>query len=252
MPPSNTLRAWLRERPFALAMSSGFFGFFAHTGVLSVLEEEGLHPARISGSSAGALVGGAWAAGVTAISLADELLALRRRDFWDPAPGAGFLSGKLFRKRLDAMLPVREFERCRVPVAISVFDVVAGRTRVVRTGLLASAIHASCAVPGLFHPVWLEGRPHWDGGVLDRPGLSGMPEGVPVLYHHLASRSPWRRRGSPALRIPERAGMVTLVIEKLPRAGPFRLEQGARAYEEARRATRIALDTQPKGGMVSI
>ena len=59
-----TLEEWLREAPFALGMSSGFFGFFAHTGVVTVLEDEGLLPSRVSGSSAGALVGGAWAAGV--------------------------------------------------------------------------------------------------------------------------------------------------------------------------------------------
>ena len=65
-----TLREALREGPFTLAMSSGFFGFFAHCGVLSVLEDEGLVPSRASGSSAGALVTGAWAAGLDAGTLA--------------------------------------------------------------------------------------------------------------------------------------------------------------------------------------
>ena len=49
------LGEWLGERPFSLAMSSGFFGFFAHTGVVEVLDEEGLRPARLYGASAGAL-----------------------------------------------------------------------------------------------------------------------------------------------------------------------------------------------------
>jgi len=43
----NTLRDWLRAGPFTLAMSSGFFGFYAHAGFLSVLEAEGLLPARV-------------------------------------------------------------------------------------------------------------------------------------------------------------------------------------------------------------
>src|SRR3954470_8125789 len=98
-----TLRDYLREGPFALAMSSGFFSFFAHTGFFTVLEDEGLLPARISGSSAGALVGGAWAAGMSARALGRELCALERRDFWDPGVGAGLLRGKLFRERLDAL-----------------------------------------------------------------------------------------------------------------------------------------------------
>jgi NTE family protein len=233
-------------------MSSGFFGFFAHTGMLEVLEDAGLLPQRISGASAGALVGGAFAAGLSARAFAAELLALKREQFWDPAPGAGLLSGRLFRDRLESILPVKRFEDCRTPLAVSTFDLIGRRTRVLDKGLLAPAIQASCAVPFMFHPVWVDGVPLWDGGVTDRPGLVGMPTDEPVFYHHLASRSPWRRAKSPALRVPARALMVTLVIETLPRAGPFRLEAGARAYEEAKRATRVALRRPVKDGIVRI
>ena len=65
----STLRRWLSEGPFTLDMSSGFFGFFAHAGVVSVLEEEQLFPARVSGSSAGALIGGTFGAVLVSFSL---------------------------------------------------------------------------------------------------------------------------------------------------------------------------------------
>ena len=55
---------WLEEAPFSLAMSSGFFGFFAHAGVLAALDESALIPKQLSGSSAGALVSVAYAAGL--------------------------------------------------------------------------------------------------------------------------------------------------------------------------------------------
>lgn len=232
---------WLRERPFALAMSSGFFGFFAHTGLVSVLEEERLLPTRITGSSAGALVGGAWASGLLPRQLADTLFALRRESFWDPRIGPGLLRGALFRQLLDALLPVRTFAACPVPLAISVFDVVGRRVRVLDRGLLAPAIQASCSVPLMFQPVWIDGRPHVDGGVADRPGLAGMPDAERVLFHHLASRSPWRRRGSPSMEIPSRANMTTVVVDDLPRVGPFRLEEGVRAFDVARTAMQRAL-----------
>jgi NTE family protein len=235
------LADWLRERPFALTMSSGFFGFFAHTGLMTVLEDEGLSPTRVSGSSAGALVGGAWAAGLAARPLADTLFALRRESFWDPRIGPGLLRGALFRALLDDLLPVRTFAECRVPFAVSVYDLLARRIRVLESGALAPALQASCSVPFLFQPVWIDGRPHVDGGVADRPGLAGMPDGERVLFHHLASRSPWRRRGSPSMDIPMRANMTTVVIEDLPRVGPFRLEQGVRAFEAARAGMRRAL-----------
>jgi NTE family protein len=237
-----TLRAWLSQGPFTLGLSSGFFGFFAHAGVVSVLEEEGLRPARIVGSSAGALVGGLWAAGVPARSLREELLALRREHFWDPWPGIGLLRGRLFRARLEEMLPVRTFEECPTPVAVSAFDVLGLRTAVLRSGLLAPALHASCAAPVLFQPVRIGRRLYSDGGVLDRPGLAGLAGGERVLYHHLTSRSPWRRRSSPALRVPELPALRAVALDGLPRLGPFRLERAAEAMERAAHGMRAALD----------
>jgi NTE family protein len=236
-----TLEEWLREAPFALGMSSGFFGFFAHTGVVTVLEDAGLLPSRVSGSSAGALVGGAWASGVSGADLAREFDALRRADFCDPRPGAGLLRGALFHARLAALLRVRDFESCRVPLSVSVFDLLSRRTTVLDRGPLASALHASCAVPFLFHPVWREGRPLVDGGVADRPGLAGLKEGR-TLFHHLASRSPWRRAGGTSMDIPERKDLLTVVVADLPRVGPFRLHEGMRAFDQARRAMRELLN----------
>lgn len=244
-----TLGDWLADRPFALAMSSGFFSFFAHTGMLGTLTARGLAPDRVAGSSAGALVGGAWAAGLDARALADRLVALRRDDFWDPAPGAGLLAGRKFDRLLRELLPTTAIDRCRVPVRISVFDIVRRATGVLGAGDLAHAIRASCAVPGLFHPVWIGRRAYWDGGILDRPGLAGLPASERVLFHHIASRSPWRRR-EPA--IPRRANMVTLVIDDLPRSGPFKLDAGRRALALARAATERALDAPIVDGVVRI
>lgn len=245
----TTLRAWLEQGPFGLAMSSGFFAFYAHTGVLSAIAAAGHAPAHVAGSSAGALVTGAWAAGLPPEALAAELARLERGHFWDPAPGAGLLAGRKFDALLRAMLPVTELERCRVPVRISVFDILARATAVLERGDLPAAIRASCAVPGMFHPVWIGRRPYWDGGILDRPGLAGVPPGR-VLYHHIAARSPWRAAGTPSLTLPRRPDLVTLVIEDLPRSGPFRIPAGRRALELAREATERALERPIVDGVV--
>jgi len=240
----TTLREWLEEAPFTLTLSSGFFGFFAHAGAVAALEEASLRPARITGSSAGALVGGLWGAGVPSGRIRDELLALRREHFWDPAPGLGLLRGRLFRARLDAILPVGTFEECATPVAVSAFDVLARRTRVIDRGPLSLGIHASCAAPVLFQPVLVGGRLLVDGGVLDRHGLAPVSDGERVLYHHLTSRSPWRRRDSPALRVPERRALRAIATGGIPRMGPFRLERAAEAMERAAEGVRAALDRE--------
>lgn len=236
-----TLVEWLEQGPFGLAMSSGFFSFFAHTGMLLALRERGLAPAHVAGSSAGALVAGAWAAGMEPDALADTLAGLSRADFWDPGLGAGLLAGTKFDRLLRGILPVTTLEQCRVPVRISAFDILKRRTAVLDRGDLPAAIRASCAVPGMFQPVWISGRLYWDGGILDRPGLEGVPPGR-VLFHHIVSRSPWRRASSPALRLPRRPGLVSLALDGLPRSGPFRLDEGRRALAAARLATARALE----------
>ncbi len=248
VPPNRppTLREWLREGPFALALSSGFFAFYAHAGLLGALEDEGLAPARLSGSSAGALVGGLWAAGLDGAAIRAALFRLRREHFWDPGPGLGLLRGRLFQALLDDALPVATFDRCRAPLAVSAFDLLAARTRALSSGRLAEAVRASCAVPVMFHPVWIDGRPYVDGGVLDRPGLAGLPAapGGRVLWHDIRSRArPWTRA-----RPPVREGLVALSLGALPAVGPYRMHAGAEAFEDARRRTKAALDRPVDGG----
>jgi len=240
---TQRLREWLTEAPFTLALSSGFFGFYAHAGVLHALEQIGVTPRRITGSSAGALAGGSWAAGMPARGLIEELRALVRSDFWDPSWGPGLLRGELFRERLERILPVHAFEACRVPLAISVFDMTARRTQVVSSGPLVPAIQASCSVPLMFHPVRVNGHAWVDGGVRDRPALASVRPGERVFYHHIASRLPSSQLQAAFARdVPRREGLVSLVCASLPRADPFNLEAGHRAIDIATAAMLRALD----------
>jgi NTE family protein len=248
-----SLRHWLDSGPFTLALSSGFFGFFAHTGMLCALLEAGYRPARAAGCSAGALVGGAWAAGVEPDVLVQRLMGLERAAFWDPGWGPGLLRGERFRDLLLELLPVRSFEECHTPLTISVFDVRALRTRSLDQGELAPAIQASCSVPLMFHPVRHAGQVLLDGGLLDRPGLAGVPADSRVLYHHLPSRVPWAPLRSVFQREPpRRAQLVTLVLDALPRSDPFRIEAGRRALQLAHRDTQIALDRALDNDMVRV
>lgn len=243
-----TLGDWLAEAPFGLAMSSGFFSFYAHTGMLAALLDRGLAPSHVSGSSAGAMVAGVWAAGAQHAELETFLLTMRRDDFWDPGFGAGLLAGRKFDALLRRFLPIDRIENCNVPVRISAFDILARKTVVLERGDLSSAIRASCAVPAMFQPVWIDRRPHWDGGILDRPGLAGVPSGR-VLFHHISNHAPWSRRNA-ALSIPTRTDMTTLVLDDLPRVSPFRLDAGPLALNAARAATARALDQPIEGELV--
>ena len=247
-PAPQTLRDWLRERPFTLAMSSGFFGFFAHAGMLAVLEEERLLPAAVAGSSAGALTGGLWAAGLGTDRIAELYLGLRKADFWDPAPGPGFLRGGRFRALLGSVTAVRALEDCRCPLAVSAFDLVRLRTRVFRSGGWVEAVYASCAVPLMFRPIRIGRGWYVDGGLADRPGLRGVEPGSRVFHHHLAPE----RNGHEVAVPPSRDNMATLVIAGLPRPAPAALHRAAAAIAAAREATRRALDAPLAGGAVRV
>lgn len=252
MSTSPPLRAWLREGPFTLAMSSGFFGFYVHAGALTALVDAGFRPAAATGSSAGALVTGMYAGGVTLDAMRERLATLRRDDFWDPAPGAGLLRGRRFRALLEEMIPAADITDAPVAYAPSVFDLKARRTEVLRTGSLAAAIHASCALPVLFQPVLIGGRLYSDGGIADRPGVAGVREGERVLYHHLASRSPWRSVGSMSMRVPRREGLAAVSIEGLLRVNPFALDRGMKAFAMAESAMRRALEMPVRDGLVAL
>lgn len=247
-----TLGEWLAKEEFGLTMSSGFFGFFAHCGVLNALLDAGLRPTRCSGSSAGALTTGLWAAGVPADEMRERLFALTRDDFWDPRPGLGVLRGRKFRAVLQDMLPVQRIEDCPTPLALSVYNAFRHRTEVLASGDLASAIQASCTVPLMFHPVWINHKPYLDGGILDRPGLLGMPEGQRVLYHHLVSKSPWRRKNGAQTVIPKRPDLQALALHDLPRPSPFNMALGQDAYKAAYEKTQLALASPLQGSELHV
>src|SRR5262245_24512003 len=200
----TTLAQRLRDEPFELIMSSGFFGFFAHAGVVQALDELALRPALVGGSSAGALVAGLWGAGLPAQTIRDRLFGLRRADFWDPDPrlglggprGLGLLRGDRFEALLaDALklVGVERFSDCAIPVRVVAFDVGTRRTVTLGDGELVPAIRASCSVPGMFQPAVIGQRRLLDGGIADRPGIAAASDGARVLYHHLPPHSPWRR-----------------------------------------------------------
>jgi NTE family protein len=155
-----------RPKRWALALSGGAARGIAHAGVLKVLEEEGLRPDLIVGTSAGALAGAFLAAGVSAARTAMWAEALRWSTLARPAISRlGLLSNERLGELLDRALPVRAFEELGIPFACMATDLNTAEPVVLSTGELNSAIRASCAIPGLFVPVERDGRLLIDGGV---------------------------------------------------------------------------------------
>lgn len=254
-----TLADELRAHPFELILSSGFFGFFAHTGVVTALEDAGLRPSLCGGSSAGALVASLWAAGLPAQAIRERLFSLSRKDFWDfderlgllgreagAAPGFGLLRGQSFDALLRESLGrvgVSTFADCPVPVRVTAYELSTKKTRVLSTGDLALAVRASCSFPGMFQPTRIGEARYLDGGIADRPGILAATPGARLLYHHLPARSVWRRFLRAQNQPPswEGAAMHVLSEPELPRLSPFHLARGPLAFEKALAMARRAL-----------
>ncbi|AUD79631.1 patatin [Kangiella profundi] len=246
------LKEWLAEESFTLTLSSGFFGFFAHAGVLRALEESNILPRKLTGSSAGALIAGCWAGGMSSKDIKELLFSLKRQDFWDPGFGRGLLKGDKFRQLLADSLIVKNFSDCRTELCLSAYSIDSKETIILDKGDLVSAIYASCAIPVMFQPVTIDNHRLLDGGIKDRPALDATEPGERIFYHHIASKSPWRRKNSSAIQIPRRTNLTSLVIHDLPRSGPFKLDVGQVAYQKAYKAAQKALHRPVVDGSVSI
>ncbi len=147
-----------------LALGGGFARGLAHIGVLKVLEEEKIPISFIAGTSVGALIGAVYASGVSPKEMEEIAALVRFRDFarWTVSR-LGFATNDRMTGMLQRFLKVKTFEELRVPMAVIATDFVSGDPVVFRSGDLIGPVRASCAYPGMFLPVNIDGRLLVDG-----------------------------------------------------------------------------------------
>ena len=158
-----------RRPRLGLALSGGAARGLAHVGVLKVFAEHGLRVDCVAGTSAGALVGGALAAGLSVEEIEQVGRTLRWRDLGRMTLSRlGVQSNAFLEEYVRARFPVTRFEELTVPFAAVATDLQTGARVVMRDeGDLGFAIRASCAVPGWYVPVTnSEGRQLVDGGLV--------------------------------------------------------------------------------------
>src|SRR4051812_905556 len=147
-----------------LALGGGFARGIVHIGVLKVLEEENIPISYIAGTSVGALIGAAYCSGVTTEELDSVATRVRFRDLarWTLSR-YGFATNHRMIGFLNKLLKVKTFEELRIPLAVTATDFNSGEGVVFRTGSLVDPVRASCAYPGVFLPVTIDGRMLVDG-----------------------------------------------------------------------------------------
>jgi len=152
-----------------LALSGGAARGIAHVGVLRALAEKKIPIDCIAGTSAGSLVGGAWATGMPV----DEIAALGRKMRWRDVgrmtvSRLGVQSNDRLEQYLRARLPIMRFEDLPIPFAAVATELRSGTAVVLQDhGDIPFAIRASCAIPGWYVPVRDDqGRQLVDGGLV--------------------------------------------------------------------------------------
>jgi NTE family protein len=147
-----------------IALGGGFARGLAHIGVLKVLEEEGIPVNFIAGTSVGAVIGAAYCSGISAQELVEVAGLVRFKHFarWTISR-YGIASNDRMTGFLNKILKVKTFEELKIPLAVAATDFVTGDGVVFRSGSLIDAVRASCAYPGMFLPVNVNGRLLIDG-----------------------------------------------------------------------------------------
>ena len=163
-----------------LVLSSGFLAFANHAGFLQAVDDAGLPVRGVMGTSAGALAGSLYAAGLSPAQLSAELRRVAPVRYLRPSlrPWRGLASLDGVVERLRDLLPAT-FEELELDFAVGVVDASTGRHVVVDSGPLPEAVAASAAIPCVFAPLSIPGAvggPFADGGVVDRTGLAAWRE----------------------------------------------------------------------------
>ena len=152
-----------------LALGGGAARGFAHIGVIQVLEEAGLRPDFVAGTSAGSVVAALYASGKTGAQLqqiGESMEEAAITDWTLPVFNSGILRGDALAKYVNQQVGGRSIENMTVPLGIVATDLYSGEMMVFQRGDTGLAVRASSAVPAIFQPVKISGRSYVDGGLV--------------------------------------------------------------------------------------
>lgn len=147
-----------------IALGGGFARGIAHIGVLKVLEEAQIPVSFVAGTSVGALIGAAYCGGLSVAELEEIAFGVRSHHIgrWTLSK-LGLASNQRMAVFLHRILKQKSFDDLKIPLAVTATDFATGEGVSFRSGPLIDAVRASCAYPGMFLPVEVNGRLLVDG-----------------------------------------------------------------------------------------
>lgn len=156
------------NRPIvALVLGSGGARGYAHIGVIQVLEQQGIHPDFIVGTSAGSIVGSIYASGKTANELRDIALNMKAQDVRDVKLDIkGFFDGKKVENYVNQQVNNTPLELLKTPMYVVATELKEGKKVVFNYGNTGQAVRASVSIPSMFVPTKIGTDEYVDGGLV--------------------------------------------------------------------------------------
>ncbi|MFP4467329.1 MAG: patatin-like phospholipase family protein [Candidatus Goldiibacteriota bacterium] len=153
---------------FGLALGGGAGYGLAHIGVLKVLEAHGLKPDMVSGTSAGSIIGGIYASGVSPAEIEELAMDFNWLEIASMTiPREGLISIEKLETFIKKHSRSEKIENTKIKFAVMAADLLKGEETVFEKGPMGAAIRASCSLPGIFNPAVLNGSVFVDGGILN-------------------------------------------------------------------------------------
>lgn len=194
------------RKKVGLALSGGAARGFAHLGVIKVLTEHGIPVDFVAGTSAGSFAGAAFAAGMSV----DDIIDMSRDVSWARISGLSglpraLLSNAKMAKLIRKRFPVHTIEEMKIPFAAVACDLDTGKEYVFKgSGDLATAVRASCAIPGVYAPIRHGSHFLVDGGIvtpMPSETVKNMGAEVIIAVDVLASGSSYFTRPNTLLGV---------------------------------------------------
>jgi NTE family protein len=207
-----------------LVLSGGGARGFAHLGVLQALNEAGIFPGVISGTSAGALVGVLYADGYTPVEIMKLMNSSTMLHYIRPVmPREGLLQITGMVKILKANLRAKTFEELKIPLFVSATDLNNGKVVYFSKGLLLDPVIASASIPVLFKPVIIDNIHYVDGGVLDNLPVGPIEDKCRFIIGSFVNPTGYEENVSGLINIAERTFLLSMSKEVLDKSKKFDL-----------------------------
>jgi NTE family protein len=205
-----------------LVLSGGGARGFAHLGVLKALNESGIFPDILSGTSAGALVGVLYADGYSPDDIMRLLDASTSFHYIRPTvPKEGLLQISGIIRILKDNLRAKTFEELKMPFFVAATNLNHGRIEYFSSGELLQPVIASASIPVLFKPVIINNFHYVDGGVLDNLPLKPIEKLCEYKIGSFVNPTGYEENVNSLIQIAERTFLLNVSREVLEKETRF-------------------------------